>query len=100
MFRFSKIPPSFGRSCETVHVKDVVQFIMSDNSGVQHVLYVNRDNVEVTKSIPKPSEYTLENLLLSGVPLQQVPASILDDNPPTDKQIENFASSLDDNINP
>lgn len=99
MFRFSKIPRSYGRHCETVHVQDVVQSIMSDKSGVQHVRFVNRDNDDVTKSIPKPSDYTLENLLLSGVPLHQVSASILDDNPPTSEQIEKFVSTLDDNTN-
>lgn len=99
-FRFSKIPRSYGRICPTSIVSDVVQTVKLDKSGVERVAFVHRPNDVVTKSIPKPSEYSLENLLAAGVPLSPVNASILDsDVSPSEEQIEKFVDSLESSTN-
>ena len=95
-FRFSKIPRSYGRLCPTSPVTDVVQTVKLDKDGVERVAFVHRPNDVVTKSIPKPSEYSLENLLAAGVPLTPVNASILDsETSPSEQQIEKIVDSLD-----
>lgn len=95
-FRFSKIPRSYGRSCRTVHVKDVVQRLLSDSSGVQRVSFVSVDNADVCSKIPRPDDYSLENLLRAGVPLHQENPSILDVDAPSEEQISKFVDSLPD----
>ena len=95
-FRFSKIPRSYGRSCCTVHVKDVVQRLLADSAGVQRVSFVSVDNAEVCSKIPRPDDYSLENLLRAGVPLHQVNPSILDGDSPSEEQISKFVDSLPD----
>lgn len=95
-FRFSKIPKSFGRSCMTESVNDVVQRLQADSSGVERVSFVAVDNADVCSKIPSPSDYSLENLLRAGVPLKQVNASILDGDVPSDEQISKIVDSLPD----
>lgn len=95
-FRFSKIPRSYGRSCRTVHVKDVVQRLLADSAGVQRVSFVSVDNAVVCAKIPRPDDYSLENLLRAGVPLKTENASILDGDLPSDEQISTFVDSLPD----
>lgn len=98
-FRFSKIPRSYGRSCRTVHVKDVVQRLLVDSAGVQRVSFVSVDNVDVCSKIPCPEDYSLENLLRAGVPLHQEHPTILDADAPTEEQISKFVDSLPDSNN-
>lgn len=50
------------------------------------------DDSELNRSIPSPSEYTLENLLNANIPLQRVNVSL--DNLPTTENIENFVNNL------
>lgn len=95
-FRFSKIPKSYGRSCCTVHVKDVVQRLNADASGVQRVSFVSVDNADVCAKIPSPEDYSLENLLRAGVPLKTENASILDGVVPSEEQISKIVDSLPD----
>lgn len=95
-FRFSKIPRSYGRSCRTVHVKDVVQRLLSDSVGVQRVSFVSVDNSDVCLKIPRPEDYSLENLLRAGVPLKIENASILDGDSPSEEQISKIVDSLPD----
>lgn len=97
-FRFSKIPRSFGRSCRTLPVKDVVQRLFADTDGVQRVSFVSVDNSDVCSKIPRPEDYTLENLLRAGVPLKQENASILDGDTPSEEQINKIVDSLPDSI--
>lgn len=102
-FRFSKIPRSYGRSCRTVHVKDVVQRLLADSAGVQRVSFVSVDNADVCSKIPRPEDYSLENLLRAGVPLKTENASILDCDSPSEEQINKIVDSLPDSqteINP
>lgn len=96
-FRFSKIPRSFGRSCRTLPVKDVVQRLLADSAGVQRVSFVSVDNADVCSKIPRPEDYSLENLLRAGVPLKQENASILDGDVPTEEQISKIVDSLPEN---
>lgn len=95
-FRFSKIPRSYGRSCRTVRVKDVVQRLLADSAGVQRVSFVSVDNADVCDKIPRPDDYSLENLLRAGVPLKTENASILDGDSPSDEQINKIVDSLPD----
>ena len=95
-FRFSHIPRSYGRSCPTSPVKDVVQRLNADASGVQRVSFVSVDNVDVCAKIPSPVDYSLENLLRAGVPLKTENASILDAEVPSDEQITRIVDSLPD----
>lgn len=95
-FRFSKIPRSYGRSCCTVHVKDVVQRLLADSAGVQRVSFVSLDNSDVCANIPRPDDYSLENLLRAGVPLKTENASILDGDSPSEEQINKIVDSLPD----
>lgn len=95
-FRFSKIPRSYGRSCRTVHVKDVVQRFLADSAGVQRVSFVLVDNADVCSKIPRPEDYSLENLLHAGVPLKTEHASILDGDSPSEDQISKIVDSLPD----
>nr|DAQ61641.1 MAG TPA: hypothetical protein [Microviridae sp.] len=95
-FRFSKIPRSYGRSCRTVHVKDFVQRLLVDSAGVKRVSFVSVDNAEVCSQIPHPEDYSLENLLRAGVPLQIENASILDGDLPSEEQINKIVDSLPD----
>lgn len=95
-FRFSKIPRSYGRSCRTVHVKDVVQRLLADSDGVQRVSFVSVDNADVCSKIPCPEDYSLENLLRAGVPLKTENASILDGDSPSEDQILKIVDSLPD----
>lgn len=95
-FRFSKIPRSYGRSCRTVHVKDVVQRLLADSAGVQRVSFVSVDNADVCAKIPRPDDYSLENLLRAGVPLKTENASILDCDSPSEEQINKIVDSLPD----
>lgn len=95
-FRFSKIPRSYGRSCRTVHVKDVVQRLLADSAGVQRVSFVSVDNADVCSKIPRPVDYSLENLLRAGVPLKTENASILDGVSPSEEQINKIVDSLPD----
>lgn len=102
-FRFSKIPRSYGRSCRTLHVKDVVQRLLADSAGVQRVSFVSVDNADVCAKIPRPDDYSLENLLRAGVPLKTENASILDGDSPSEEQISKIVDSLPDSqteINP
>lgn len=80
----------------TVHVKDVVQRLNADASGVQRVSFVSVDNAVVCAKIPSPSDYSLENLLRSGVPLKIENASILDVDVPSEEQISKIVDSLPD----
>lgn len=98
-FRFSKIPRSFGRSCPTLPVKDVAQRLFADNDGVQRVQFVSVDNTDVCSKIPRPEDYSLENLLRAGVPLKQENASILDGDTPSEEQINKIVDSLPDSNN-
>ena len=93
-FRFSKIPRSYGRSCRTLPVKDVVQRLLADSDGVQRVSFVALDNAEVCSKIPCPEDYSLENLLRAGVPLKTENPSILDGDTPTEEQISKIVDSL------
>ena len=93
-FRFSKIPRSFGRSCRTLPVKDVVQRLLADTDGVQRVSFVSVDNSDVCSKIPSPEDYSLENLLRAGVPLKQENPSILDGDVPSQEQISKIVDSL------
>ncbi len=93
-FRFSKIPRSYGRSCRTLPVKDVVQRLLADSDGVQRVRFVSVDNSDVCSKIPRPEDYSLENLLRAGVPLKQENASILDGDIPSEEQISKIVDSL------
>ena len=95
-FRFSKIPRSYGRSCRTLPVKDVVQRLQADTDGVQRVTFVSVDNADVCSKIPRPEDYSLENLLRAGVPLKQENASILDGVEPSQDQISKIVDSLPD----
>lgn len=95
-FRFSEIPRSYGRSCRTVHVKDVVQRLLADSDGVQRVSFVSVDNADVCSKIPRPEDYSLENLLRAGVPLKTENASILDGDSPSEEQINKIVDSLPD----
>lgn len=95
-FRFSKIPRSFGRFCCPLPVKDVVQRLFSDPDGVQRVRFVSVENSEVCSKIPRPEDYSLENLLRAGVPLKQENCSILDGETPSEEQISKFVDSLPD----
>lgn len=95
-FRFSKILRSYGRSCRTVPVKDVVQRLLADSDGVQRVSFVSVDNADVCSKIPRPEDYSLENLLRAGVPLKLENASILDGDSPSEEQINKFVDSLPD----
>lgn len=95
-FRFSKIPRSYGRSCRTVHVKDVVHRLLADSDGVQRVSFVSVDNADVCSKIPRPDDYSLENLLRAGVPLKTENASILDGDSPSEEQINKIVDSLPD----
>lgn len=95
-FRFSKIPRSYGRSCRTVHVKDVVQRVLADSAGVQRVSFVLVDNADVCDKIPRPDDYSLENLLRAGVPLKIENVSILDGDAPSEEQINKIVDSLPD----
>lgn len=95
-FRFSQIPRSYGRSCRTVHVKDVVQRLLADSAGVQRVSFVSVDNADVCSKIPRPVDYSLENLLRAGVSLKTENASILDGEAPSEEQISKFVDSLPD----
>ena len=98
-FRFSLIPRSYGRSCRTVPVKDVVQRLLADSAGVQRVSFVSVDNADVCSRIPCPEDYSLENLLRAGVPLHHENPSILDGEAPTENQISKFVDSLPDSNN-
>lgn len=98
-FRFSKIPRSYGRSCRTVHVKDVVQRLLADSAGVQRVSFVSVDNADVCSKIPRPDDYSLENLLRAGVPLKSENPSILDGDTPSEAQIAKIIDSLPDSNN-
>lgn len=95
-FRFSKIPRSYGRSCLTLPVKDVVQRLQADSDGVQRVRFVSVDNADVCSKIPRPEDYSLQNLLRAGVPLKQENASILEGETPSLEQISKFVDSLPD----
>lgn len=95
-FRFSKIPRSYGRSCRTFPVEDVVQRFSVDSARVQRVSFVSVDNADVCAKIPRPEDYSLENLLRAGVPLKIVNASILDGDSPSDEQISKIVDSLPD----
>lgn len=95
-FRFSKIPRSYGRFCRTVPVKDVVQRLLADSAGVQRVSFVSVDNADVCSKIPRPEDYSLENLLRAGVPLKTENASILDGDSPSEEQINKIVDSLPD----
>ena len=95
-FRFSKIPRSYGRSCCTFHVRDVVQRLLADSDGVQRVSFVSVDNADVCSKIPRPADYSLENLLRAGVPLKTENASILDGDSPSDEQLNKIVDSLPD----
>ena len=93
-FRFSKIPRSYGRSCRTLPVKDVVQRLFANSDGVQRVTFVSVDNADVCSKIPRPEDYSLENLLRAGVPLKTENASILDGDIPSEEQISKLVDSL------
>lgn len=99
-FRFSKMARSGFRSAKCEPVKDVVQRITVDDAGVRHVSFVNVDNVEVTSKIPKPADYSLENLLKAGVPLKPVDSRILSERP-SDAQVEAVLDKVEsaDNVN-
>lgn len=98
-FRFSKISRSYGRSCRTLPIKDVVQRLLTDADGVQRVHFVSVDNADVCSKIPCPEDYSLENLLRAGVPLKQENASILDADTPSQEQITKIVDSLPDSKN-
>lgn len=91
-FRFSKIPRSRGRSCQTQVVKDIVKTFIVDD-GVEKVSFVAVDNSEVTSKIPSADEYSLQNLLRAGVPIKQVNAAVLD-FVPSEAQINNIVEHL------
>lgn len=74
-------------------VYDVQQKVTVDEKGVQRVSFVEVPNDELCKGIPTPSEYSLENLLRAGVPLEQVSCNILD-TAPTDAQLNKIVDSL------
>lgn len=74
-------------------VYDVQQKVTVDEKGVQRVSFVDVPNDDFCKGIPKPSEYSLENLLRAGVPLEQVSCNILD-TVPTDAQLNKIVESL------
>lgn len=95
-FRFSNIPRSFGRFCQTLPVKDVVQRLFADPDGVQRVRFVSVDNADVCSKIPRPEDYSLENLLRAGIPLKTENASILDGDAPSEEQISKIVDSLPD----
>lgn len=68
--------------------------------GKGYLNLVNRSVNALNKAIPEPSDYTLEKLLNSNVPLQPVSAT-LDDNP-TVSNIESFVNNklkVDNNEN-
>ena len=96
-FRFSKISRSYGRSCLTLPVKDVVQRLLADTDGVQRVSFVSVDNADVCSKIPRPEDYSLENLLRAGIPLKQENPSILDGDTPSQEQISKIVDSLPEN---
>ena len=93
-FRFSKIPRSFGRSCRTLPVKDVIQRLLVDTDGVQRVSFVSVDNADMCSKIPRPEDYSLVNLLRAGVPLKTENPSILDGEVPSQEQISKIVDSL------
>ena len=93
-FRFSKIPRSYGRSCCTLPVKDVVQRLSADSAGFLPVVFVSVDNADLCSKIPRPEDYSLENLLRAGVPLKQENPSILDVDVPSQEQISKIVDSL------
>lgn len=95
-FRFSQVPRSYGRSCRTFHVKDVVLRLLADSAGVQRVSFVSVDNADVCSKIPRSEDYSLENLLRAGVPLKTENATILDGDSPSEEQITKFVDSLPD----
>lgn len=62
-----------------------------DNKGVSR--YVLEDKDSSVASIPKPSEYTLELLLASGIPLNTV-SSVVVDNVPSSSVVEQQVNNI------
>lgn len=73
-----------------------MQRLLADSAGVQRVSFVSVDNADVCSKIPRPDDYSLENLLRAGVPLKTENTSILDGDAPSEEQINKFVDSLPD----
>lgn len=64
---------------------------ITDDRGVSHYVRVTQDVSE--GSIPAPSEYKLETLLSSGIPINAV-SSLLVDSVPSDAQVDAIVNKV------
>lgn len=70
--------------------RDVEQPIL-EHDGNGFLSLVNRSVNEVNRGMPEPSDYTLEKLLNSNVPLHPVGVTL--DNDPSESNIEEFVNN-------
>lgn len=70
-----KYPKSNQSIIGRIMVDDVE--VYTDSNGVQRRRLVSKPLEEIEYNIPKPSEYTLDNLLKAGVPLEVIKSTPL-----------------------
>ena len=90
MFRHSKHRVTLA-SLEKVSVD--VEKVVTSPTGVQSVSIVSVPCEQVSSTLPLLDEYTLENLLASGVPLSPVSCALLDIEP-TQEYIDTISNKL------
>lgn len=66
------------RSVVPYKVLEQVEKINVDENGVSHSSFVSQDVFVSGDSVPRPSDYRLEDLLAAGVALQPVNCQLLD----------------------
>lgn len=91
MFRHSKHRVTFA-SLEKISVD--VEKVVTSPTGVQSVSIVSVPCEQVSCTLPLLDEYTLENLLASGVPLSPVSCALLDIEP-----TQEYINSISDKLN-
>lgn len=88
------------RSVVPYKVLEQVEKINVDENGVSHSSFVSQDVCVSADTVPRPSDYRLEDLLAAGVPLQPVNCKLLDSPLSSDgaaAQIVKFIDSHSDN---
>ena len=77
--------PKCGVYSPTSHVlkhREVITETFDDDGSVSSRTYVKETPVsELTSRLPKPSDYTIPNLLKAGATLQEVPTVIIENDP-------------------
>lgn len=87
------------RSVVPYKVLEQVEKINVDENGVSHSSFVSQDVCVSGDTVPRPSDYRLEDLLAAGVALQPVNCQLLDSPLSADvaaSQIDKFIDSHPD----